>query len=387
MNSQSVRWALWSSAAVAGIAALAVVIYFATRTHPQSNDVVMQQIEDSVRPAATQMTNLQHRLVIYDMTLAMRVERGALNSADVQPALLQRARELQARDLGDAPLIVEQAQEAASYFQFVDNRIVASSAWSTDKPAATYRAIAQIRMKLARQNYDMALQRGLPPSLALDEASAALALSNGTVVGVTQRTAFDRAHDEIVALVRDYAQDKVQPPASHVADNNGAVADAVDSSLATSGDRGTPASVTRGSSLRPGDPVQVAANGVPSTSALTPGTNDHAANAAVDSGTGSLGLAALAQRISGNWFVRGGTGKVCHIESRGGGNLRVTSAHGVVGNGRMLDATSFVVTFPIAFGPPLKATLANAGTIVWPSGGTWTRKPLSDPGNRAPAGN
>jgi hypothetical protein len=99
-------------------------------------------------------------------------------------------------------------------------------------------------MKLARQNFAEATQRGLPASVALDEASAALALSNGTVVDAAQPTAFDRAHDEIVALVRDYAQGIVQPPTSHVTDNNGAVTAAADSSLLTNGDAGAPPAVT-----------------------------------------------------------------------------------------------------------------------------------------------
>ena len=335
MNSQSVRWALWSGAAVAGIAALAVGVFFTVRTHPQSNDAVMQQIEDSVRPAATQMTNLQHRLVIYDMTLAMRVERGALSSAEVQAALLQRAQELESRDLGDAQLVVEQAQEAASYFQFIDSRIAASSAWPTDKPAATYRAIAQRKMKLARQNFDMALQRGLPPSLALDEASAALALSNGTVVGVAQSTAFDRAHDEIVALVRDYALGKVQPPTSHVADNIGADAGSSGALNAPTVSASAPSAVNGGSSHPPNSAAPGVGNSVPAPHRPSQ----------TSGGSGGEWSVATCERwnISGRWQINQGDGPKPVFDLRQNGNHLKGRAtwNGVVApvNGSLTNST------------------------------------------------
>src|SRR5258707_1203635 len=81
-----------------------------------------------------------------------------------------------------------------------------------------------------------AAQSHAPPELALDEANAALALSNGTAPRDDATTAFDRAHDDVVALVRDYAQGKAHPPATAVPDGAGAPAEGADTTATVVGD-------------------------------------------------------------------------------------------------------------------------------------------------------
>lgn len=186
----------------AALVALAVFAISSLLQYGQSSRIAAQY-ETGIKAVATQMTTMQQRLLIYDMTLGMRVQRGALTPAGFTKALLEREHALEANDRGDAPLLAEQRAEAEVYFQAIDASIARSAHWPLDKPADKYREIAISVINQARQDYDKEVQAGSKPTLALDEASAVFALTVGTIISPDAETPFDGAHDDVAAFVRD----------------------------------------------------------------------------------------------------------------------------------------------------------------------------------------
>ena len=190
------------AAAGAALVALAVFAINGLSQFGQSSRIAAQY-EAGVEAVATQMTTMQQRLLIYDMTLGMRVQRGALTAAGFTKALVEREHDLEANDRGDAPLLAEQRAEAEVYFQAIDGAIARSTRWPLDRPADKYREIAISVINKARQDYGKAVQAGSQPTLALDEASAVFALTVGIIVSPDTETPFDGAHDDVAAFVRD----------------------------------------------------------------------------------------------------------------------------------------------------------------------------------------